>query len=95
MGENLFRDLTAPLMLDGATGTQLQKCGNTSIYRYLSRCGRKNSRNDFENGGLSGTVRSDDTHTLSLRNVKINIMKGVMLPIALFFAEPQRLLQTV
>ena len=27
MGENLFRDLTAPLMLDGATGTQLQKRG--------------------------------------------------------------------
>ena len=27
MGENLFRDLTAPLILDGATGTQLQKRG--------------------------------------------------------------------
>ena len=43
MGENLFRDLTAPLILDGATGTQLQKRGDLSLHLHFSGGGSQNT----------------------------------------------------
>ena len=77
------------------TGSQFQKGRNTSIDLHFP-CGRcQHSCDDLKDRGLPGTVHSDDPYTFSFVNIKIHIMKGIMLPVFFLSGQAKRLFQTV
>ena len=77
------------------SGTQFQQCGNSSVYFYLSFCRSQNTCDDFQNGGLTGTIGSDNAHTLAFTDIKIHIVQCIMLFIKFLSGKPQSLFESV
>ena len=74
---------------------EFQERADASVHLDLPRGGCQNARDQFEHGGLSRTIGSDDAHGLSLFDFKVNMAQRMFLFIILLKIQSQRFPQTV
>ena len=74
---------------------KLQQSGNASVHLHGAGGGIEHAGDDFQNGGFSGAVGSDNSHAFTLIYVQIHIVQSEMLPIAFFSGKSQRVNEPV